>query len=103
MDFTPPPLEQKGLKLVFNGNIVYKNLKSENSRRYAQKPQRNGKFMNSTSAQGDKYSFPKASKLSFNGSVYEFAVIICAKMLLIRSSVGVIYTSMISEPVYGNC
>jgi hypothetical protein len=37
---TPPPL-QSGLKLVCNVNIVHGNLKSENSRDYAQKPQRN--------------------------------------------------------------
>jgi hypothetical protein len=30
-DFTPPPLEQSGLTLVCNINIVYRDLKSENS------------------------------------------------------------------------
>ncbi len=37
------PLEQN---LVCNANIVYGNLKSENSQDYAQKPQRNCTFMN---------------------------------------------------------
>jgi hypothetical protein len=37
MDFTPPPpLRKNGLKLVCNVNIVYGNLKSENSQDYAQ-------------------------------------------------------------------
>ncbi len=48
-DLPPPPLEQSGLKLVWNVNIVYGNLKSENSQNYAQKPQRNCTFMNSVS------------------------------------------------------
>ncbi len=50
----PPPLPpqgKSGLKLVCNVNIVYRNLKSENSQDYAQKPQRNCTFMNSTSVQ----------------------------------------------------
>ena len=38
-----------GLKLVCNGNIVYGNLKSENSQDYLQNSQRNCSFMNSTS------------------------------------------------------
>jgi hypothetical protein len=38
-----------GLKLVCNVNIVYGDLKSENSQDYAQKPQRNCTFMNSAS------------------------------------------------------
>jgi hypothetical protein len=37
--FPPPPLSKNGLKLVCNVNIVYGNLKSENSQGYAQKPQ----------------------------------------------------------------
>ena len=46
----PPPLPSKnGLKLVCNVNIVYGNLKSENSKDYAQKPRRNFTFMNSAS------------------------------------------------------
>jgi hypothetical protein len=39
-DFTPPPplhLRKSGLKLVCNVNIVYGNLKSENSQDYAPK------------------------------------------------------------------
>ncbi len=40
---------KSGLKLIGNVNIVYGNLKSENSRDYAQKPQRNCTFMNSAS------------------------------------------------------
>jgi hypothetical protein len=48
MDLTPPPpLSKSGLKLVCNVNIVYGNLKSENSKDYAQKPQRNSTFMSS--------------------------------------------------------
>jgi hypothetical protein len=47
----PPPPEQKwfetGLKLVCKVNIVYVNLKSENSQDYSQKPQRICTFMNS--------------------------------------------------------
>jgi hypothetical protein len=52
-DFTPPPPpptpRKSGLKLVCNVNIVYGNLKSENSQDYVQKPQRNCTFMNSAS------------------------------------------------------
>jgi hypothetical protein len=44
---------QSGLKLLdYNRNIVFGNLKSENSQDYAQKPQRNFTFMNSDSASG---------------------------------------------------
>jgi hypothetical protein len=47
-DFTPPaPLSKSSLKLVFNVNIVYGKLKSENSQDYAQENQRNCTFMNS--------------------------------------------------------
>jgi hypothetical protein len=46
---TPPPPSKSGLKLVCNVNIVYGNLKSENSQDFAQKPQQNCTFMNSTS------------------------------------------------------
>ncbi len=35
-----------GSKLVCNVNIVYRNLKSENTQDYAQKPQRKCTFMN---------------------------------------------------------
>ena len=45
-DFTPPEK-----KVVCNVNIVYGNLKSENSQDYAQKPQGNCTFMNSASAE----------------------------------------------------
>jgi hypothetical protein len=45
----PPPLSKSGLKLVCNVNIVYGNLKSENTQDCAQKPQRSCKFMNSAS------------------------------------------------------
>ncbi len=45
----PSLLSKSCLKLVCNVNIVYGNLKSENSRDYAQKPQRNYAFMNSAS------------------------------------------------------
>ncbi len=49
--FTLTPFEKKWfeLKLVCNVNIVYGNLKSENSQDYAQKPQQNFMFMNSAS------------------------------------------------------
>ncbi len=46
---TLPPPSKSGLKLVCNVNIVYGNLKSENSQYSAQKPQRNCTFMNSAS------------------------------------------------------
>jgi hypothetical protein len=45
----PPPRAKVVLKLVCNVNIVYGNLKSENSEDYAQKPERNCTFMNSAS------------------------------------------------------
>jgi hypothetical protein len=42
-----PPLSKRGLKkLVGNENILYGNLKSENSQDYVQTPQRNCMFMN---------------------------------------------------------
>ncbi len=41
---------KSGLKLVFNVNIVYGNLRSDNSQDYAQKPQQNCTFMNSAAA-----------------------------------------------------
>ncbi len=44
-----PHLRKSGLKLVCNVNIIFWNLKSENSQDYAQKPQRNCTFMNSAS------------------------------------------------------
>ncbi len=47
-DFTPP--SKSGLKLVCNVNIVYGNIKYENSQDYAETPQQNCAFMNSTSA-----------------------------------------------------
>jgi hypothetical protein len=47
---TPPPTRAKvGLKLVCNVNIVYRNLKPDNSQDYAKKPHRNCTFMNSAS------------------------------------------------------
>ncbi len=45
----PPPRNKNGLKLVWNVNIVYGYLKSENSQDYAQEPRRNCTFMNSAS------------------------------------------------------
>ncbi len=45
----PSPLSKSVLKLVCNVDIVYGNLKSENSQDYVQKPQRNCTFMNSAS------------------------------------------------------
>ncbi len=62
-DFTPPPPEQKcfdGLKLVCNVNIVYGNLRSENSQDY-DKPQRNCTFMNSSSGKKILYSCTKCT------------------------------------------
>ncbi len=44
-----PPPDKGGLKLGCNVNILYGNLKSENSQDYAQKPQRNCMFINSAS------------------------------------------------------
>ncbi len=49
----PPPPSKSGLKLDCNVNIVYGNLKSENSQGYAQEPQRNCMFMNSASRDGN--------------------------------------------------
>ncbi len=49
------------LKLVCDVNIVYGNLKSENSQDYAQKPQRNCTFMNLASVQPERgKGHPKA-------------------------------------------
>ncbi len=45
----PPPPSKRDLKMIFNGSIVYGNLKSENSQDYARKTHRNCTFMNSTS------------------------------------------------------
>ncbi len=53
-DFTP--LKKNGLKQVCNVNIVYGNLKSENSPDYAQKPQRNCTFVNLASVSTDDCS-----------------------------------------------
>ncbi len=47
-----PPL---GLKLACNVNIVYGNLKSENSQDHTHKPQRNCTFMNSASVKGAEF------------------------------------------------
>jgi hypothetical protein len=47
---SPPPLSKSGLKLVCKANIVYGNLKFENSQDYAQKPQQNCTVINSASA-----------------------------------------------------
>ncbi len=53
---------KSGLKLVCNVNIVYGNLKSENSQDYAQKTQRNCTFsytfMNSASGLTSIHSYP---------------------------------------------
>jgi hypothetical protein len=49
-----PPPSKIGLKLVCNVNILYGNLKSKESHKYAQIPQLNGTFMNSASACGVK-------------------------------------------------
>ncbi len=52
-DFTPlPHLSRSGLELFYNVNILYRNLKSENSQDYAQKPQRTCSEMNSASGGG---------------------------------------------------
>jgi hypothetical protein len=45
----PPPRGKSGSKLFCNVNMVYGNLQYENSQDYAQKPQRNCTFMNSSS------------------------------------------------------
>ncbi len=50
MDFTPPHPKGVVWKL-WNVNIVYGHLKSENSPDYVQKPQRNCMLMNSASVQ----------------------------------------------------
>ncbi len=53
--------------LSFVINMEYENLKSENSRDYAKKPQRNFTFKNSASALGD----PIRTKVGINS--YSFA------------------------------
>jgi hypothetical protein len=50
---TLPPLGKSGLKMICHVNIVYGNLKSDNSQDYAQKPQRNCTFMNAASVGED--------------------------------------------------
>ncbi len=51
-DFTTPlPWPKSGLKLVCIVNIICGNVKSDNSQDYAQKPQQNCTFMNSTSGE----------------------------------------------------
>ncbi len=47
--FSPHSPWEYGLKLVCDVKIMYRNLKSENSQDYAQKPQRNCTLMNSAS------------------------------------------------------
>jgi hypothetical protein len=59
-DFTPPP---STIKLVFN---VHRNLKSENSQDYVQKPQRNCTFKNSASRLSTKQGHPRGHFSSFN-------------------------------------
>jgi hypothetical protein len=49
--FTPTPLLQNWFETGCKVNIVYGNLKSENSQDYAQKPQRNSTFINLASNQ----------------------------------------------------
>jgi hypothetical protein len=62
MVFTPPPLIKIGLKLVCNIKVVYANFEFENSQVYAQKPQRNGTFMNSASVKhSPKWASPPLS------------------------------------------
>ncbi len=65
------------LKLFCNVNIVYGNLKSENSQDYAQKPQRNCTFMNSASGQiffqDDLNGFSSISDIRFREPIaYRF-------------------------------
>jgi hypothetical protein len=66
----PPPLSKSGLKLVCNINIVYGNLKSENSKDYAQKPQRNCTFMNSPSGQTSIFFVFHSEYLTFTSVCY---------------------------------
>jgi hypothetical protein len=66
--YYPHSLRKSGLKLVGNVNIVYRNLKYENSKDYAQKPQRNCKFMNSASGhrfKNDVNDFSSFSDICF--------------------------------------
>jgi hypothetical protein len=62
--YSPPPLSNSGLKRVCHVNIVYGNLKSENSQDYAQKSQRNCTFMNSASR---RLSFTISQQLEQKG------------------------------------
>jgi hypothetical protein len=63
-DFTPPPPSKCGWKLILNVNIEYGNLKSENSKDYAHKPQWNCTFMNSPSGLIDVHSTVRLSQKS---------------------------------------
>ncbi len=49
---SPSPTRASVLKMVYNVNVIYRNLKSENSQDYAQKPPWNCTFMNSASVVG---------------------------------------------------
>jgi hypothetical protein len=51
------------LKMACNVNIVYGNLKSENSQDYAKKPQRNCTFMNSASGNKGWRGSPAAGSI----------------------------------------
>jgi hypothetical protein len=56
------------LKLVCNVNMVYGNLKSENTPDYAHKPQQNGTFMNLASE--PKSLFTKKASRGFRSWFY---------------------------------
>ncbi len=61
--YSPSSLSKS--ETVFNINIVYGNLKSENSQDYAQTPQRNFTFMNSASV-ADQQQQPLFSKFFYS-------------------------------------
>jgi hypothetical protein len=86
----PPPLSKSALKLVCNVNIVYGNLKTENSQAYAQRSQRNCTFMNSASGQretgrrdrSDRLRIGECNHVSFPPSLVNTAGKFCVFFFL---------------------
>jgi hypothetical protein len=76
-------LSKSGLKLVCNVKIVYRNLKSENSQDYGQKPQRNCTSMNSASGK----RLPTRAK-----RLLDFMILLC--LSIISLSLFTIRTSL---------
>jgi len=80
--FYSPP-SKNGLKLVCNVNIVYRNLKSENSQDYAKKSQRNCKFMSSASGLSDPGRRKGRSSTVFsNNNIFYIEFVDCVDEVL---------------------